>query len=124
MNKCVVIGRLVADPEAKYIGETAVSNFRIAVNRDFKNKDGNYDADFFSVSAFGKTAEMVTKYLTKGRQIAIEARLQSRTYEAQDGSKRNVVELVAQHIEFLGSKQDGAQNFTDVTDDVNDELPF
>ncbi len=112
MNKILLTGRLTKDPELRTTNSgLAVASFSIAVNRTFKNKEGNYDADFFNVSVFGKQAENVSKYCFKGSQVGVEGRLQARSYEAQDGTKRYVTDIIADHIEFLGSKKDANTNY-------------
>lgn len=104
MNKVIEIGNLVADPEARTSnGGKSISNFRIAVQREYANAQGVREADFFNVVAFGTTADFVNSYMVKGRKVAVEGRLQSRSYEAQDGSKRYVTEIIAQRVEALGS---------------------
>lgn len=107
MNRVLLTGRLTKDPEFRTTTTgLSVSSFSIAINRAFKNKEGNYDTDFFNVSVFGKQAENVSKYCFKGSQVGVEGRLQSRSYDAQDGTKRYVVDVVADRVEFLGSKKD------------------
>lgn len=102
MNKVVLIGRLTRDPELRTT-PTGVSaaNFSIAVNRNFKNKEGVIEADFFNVTAWRRQAENISKYCTKGTQVCVEGRLQNRTYDAQDGSKRYVTDIIADNVEFL-----------------------
>ncbi len=109
MNKVMLTGRLTRDPELRTTGSgLAVSSFSIAINRTFKNKEGNYDTDFFNVSVFGRQAANVSKYCFKGSLVGVEGRLQSRSYDAQDGTKRYVVDVVADRVEFLGSKKDAS----------------
>ena len=108
MNKVIVTGNLARDPEVRYTQTgKAVAGFSIAVNRGWRSKTDNQQptADFFNVTAWDKLAEFCGKYLTKGTRILLEGRLQARSYEAQDGSKRNVVEIVANDIEFAGAKR-------------------
>lgn len=102
MNKVVLIGRLTRDPELRTTpsGVSAV-NFSIAVNRNFKNKDGVIETDFFNVTAWRRQAENISKYCSKGTQVCVEGRLQNRTYEAQDGTKRYVTDVIADNVEFL-----------------------
>ncbi len=108
MNKVILAGRLTADPEVRYTQTgKAVANFRIAVNRRVGSKDaqqGQPTADFFTVIAWQKLGEICGNYLAKGSQVIVEGRLQTRSYDAQDGSKRYVTEIVANDIEFIGSK--------------------
>lgn len=123
MNKILLTGRLTKDPELRTTTSgLAVASFSIAVNRTFKNKEGNYDADFFNVSVFGKQAGNVSKYCFKGSQVGVEGRLQSRSYDAQDGTKRYVTDIIADRVEFLGSKKDSGTNY--VTDtNFMDQIP-
>ncbi len=103
MNKILLIGRLTKDPELRYVpsGEP-VANFSLAVDRPFKNSQGERETDFVDIVAWRKSAELASQYLTKGRLVAIEGRLQIRSYETQDGQKRKAAEVVADRIEFLG----------------------
>lgn len=107
MNKVYLIGNLTRDPEMRTTGSgIAVCNFSIAVNRRFKNaQTGQTETDFFNIVAWRQLAELCSKYLAKGRKVAVFGSLQSRTYEAQDGSKRSAIDIVADEIEFLGSSQ-------------------
>ncbi len=105
MNKVVLVGRLTRDPEVRTMPNgNPVASFTLAINRNFKNKEGNYDADFINVSIFGKQAENVGKYVFKGNLLGCEGRIQTRSYDAQDGSKRYVTEVIADSVEFMGSK--------------------
>ena len=105
MNKVVLIGRLTRDPELRYTGNNIPSaTFSIAVNRNFTNQAGERDADFINIVVWRKQAENCKNYLTKGSQVAIEGRIQSRSYDGQDGKKVYVTEVVADNVEFLGSK--------------------
>lgn len=102
MNKVVIIGRLTKDPELKYTpgNGTAVTQITVAVERRFK-KDGQQEADFIPVVIWGKAAESTAQYTEKGRLIGISGRIQTRSYEAKDGGKRYVTELVAEEVKFL-----------------------
>lgn len=105
MNRVIIIGRLTADPELKFTeGGTAYSNVSVAVDRDFKPKDGERETDFVPVTVWGKSAENLAKYMTKGRQVAIEGRIQIDKYE-KDGQKRAATKVVASRVEFLGGGQ-------------------
>lgn len=105
MNKVFLIGRLTRDPELRYTGNnTAVASFGIAVNRNFTNQQGERDADFFNVTVWRKQAENVKNYLSKGSQVAIEGRLQSNTYDDANGQKRTSIDVVADNVEFIGSR--------------------
>ena len=106
MNKVILVGRLTRDPEVRTMptGNT-VASFTLAINRNFKNKEGNIDADFINVSVFGRQAENVGKYVTKGSQLGVDGRIQTRCYEAQDGTKRYVTEVIAESVEFMSSSR-------------------
>lgn len=130
MNKVILIGRLASDPETRTTqGGHACCTFRLAVNRRYKNPDGNREADFINIVAWRQTAELCARYLSKGRQAAIEGSLQTRAYDAQDGSKRYVTEVIADNVEFIGDNSKAQMepekpsqgNFAEVDDD---ELPF
>ncbi|HZT42789.1 MAG TPA: single-stranded DNA-binding protein [Chthonomonadaceae bacterium] len=108
LNRVVLIGRLTRDPEMKYTPQgVAVTQMGIAVQRFTKNETGDYDVDFFNVVAWRRTAEFAANYLTKGRLISVDGRLQTRSWVAQDGSKRSVVEIVADNIDTLERRPDG-----------------
>ncbi len=109
MNKVVLIGRLTKDPELRTTGSgVPACNFSLAVNRNFKNKEGVIEADFFNVTVWRKQAENVNKYCSKGSQVCVEGRIQNRTYEAEDGTKRYVTDIIADRVEFLSSKNSSA----------------
>lgn len=133
MNKVILIGHLAADPESRTTQSgVAQCTLRLAVQRRFTDKQsGKRESDFFNVVCWRQTAEFAAKYLTKGRKVAVEGTLQTRSYDAQDGSKRYVTEVIADSVEFCDSKPEGGQSaskpqpaqggFTEVDDD---ELPF
>ncbi len=114
MNKAILIGRLTKDPEIRYTQSgKAVSSFTLAIDRPFKDENGNKATDFIPVVAWGKTAEVCGKYLTKGRQTAVMGRIQTRSYTADDGSRRYVTEVLADEIEFIGNREKTAHNQSD-----------
>ena len=109
MNEVVLAGRLTADPEVKYTtGQEpmAIAMYTLAVQRDFKNKDGKYEADFIRCKAFGKRGEFAEKYLHKGIKIMVKGRLQSGSYD-KDGQKHYTTDLIVDKHEFCESKKDG-----------------
>lgn len=110
MNKVLLVGRLVKDPELKHIESNGreLSNFTIAVNRNFVNSKGEREADFVPVVVWGKTAELVCNYMKKGRLISISGRLQIRSYETKEGNKKYVTEVVGEEVLFLDSKKEDA----------------
>lgn len=104
MNKVILIGRLAVDPTIRYTQSgTAVANYSLAVNRKF-TKDGEREADFITCVAWNKTAEFIANYFKKGQEMALEGRLQVRSYETDEGQKRWVTEVVVEQVEFVGSK--------------------
>ena len=105
MNKVFLIGRLTRDPELRYTGSnTPVATFSLAVNRNFTNQQGEREADFINIVVWRKQAENVKNFLTQGSQVAIDGRIQTRSYDDNNGQKRYVTEVVADNVEFLGSK--------------------
>ena len=110
MNKAILIGNLTRDPEVRSTGSgVSVCTFTIAVNRRFANQQGVREADFINIVAWRQTAELCGRYLAKGRKVAVVGSIQTRSYDAQDGSKRYVTEVVADEVEFISGPQDGAR---------------
>lgn len=108
MNKVILIGRLVADPELKVTQSgVEVTNFRIAVDRPY-SKDAEKKADFIDIVAWRKTAAFVCRYFTKGKPIIVYGSLRTHTYETQDGSKRYVTEVLADNVEFVPNSKNDA----------------
>ena len=103
MNKVALVGRLTKDPELR-TGETAFARLSVAVNRPFKNDNGEYDADFPNCVAFGKTAEFVEKYFVKGDPIGITGRIQTGSYTNKNGDKVYTTDVVVETAEFVGNK--------------------
>jgi single-strand DNA-binding protein len=111
INRVVLVGNLTRDPELRHTpGGTPVCSLRIAVNSRRKDESGQWvdKPNYFSISVFGNQAESCTQYLSKGRPVAIDGRLEWREWQAQDGAKRESVEVVADSVQFLGSRSDGA----------------
>lgn len=110
MNNVMLIGRLTKDPELRYIPSTgtALTTFSLAVNRDFKTKDGQRQADFFNIVVWGKSAEYVANYLSKGKLAAVKGRIENRSYDTKEGEKRYITEIIAENVEVLewGEKSD------------------
>ena len=105
MNRVILIGNLANDPESRTTQSgIAQCSFRIAVQRRFKGANGERETDFLPVVCWRQTAECAQRYLAKGRKVAVEGSIQTRSYDAQDGSKRYVTEVVGSDIEFMGSK--------------------
>ncbi len=111
MNKVFLIGRLVRDPELRYTGSNiAVATFSLAVNRNFSNQNGEREADFINVVVWRKQAENIKNYIKQGSQIAIDGRIQTRSYDDQNGQKRYVTEVVADNVQFLDTKTSREQS--------------
>lgn len=105
MNKVFLIGRLVRDPELRYTGSNiAVATFSIAVNRNFAGANGERETDFINIVVWRKQAENCKNYITQGSQVAIDGRIQTRSYDDQNGQKRYVTEVVADNVQFLDTK--------------------
>lgn len=142
MNRVILTGRLAADPELKQTQSgVSVCQLRLAVERKFKNANGKRETDWINIVAWRNTAEFCARYLQKGAKIGVEGMIQTRSYEAQDGSKRYVTEVVADGVEFCESRRDSTPTpgdadapgqaqtnssmpagFVEVEDD--DQLPF
>jgi single-strand DNA-binding protein len=107
LNKVFIMGNLTRDPELRYVPSgTAVANFTVAVNRVYKDKTGakKEEVSFIRVVVWGKMAEVCGEYLTKGRPVLVEGRLQSRSWEAQDGQKRSALDVIADSVQFIGPR--------------------
>lgn len=135
MNKVVIIGRLTKDPELKFTPGTgtAVATFTVAVDRRHQ-KDGKKEADFIPVVVWGKQAESTSNFMSKGKLIGISGRIQIRNYDAKDGTKRYITEVVADEVQFLdfgnknqsGGSSEGHNHYgNDITPiDDDGEIPF
>ena len=132
MNNVVIVGRLTKDPELKYLTSgTAVATFTLAIDRDYKNKDGSITTDFIPVEIMGKPAEFVANYITKGRLVGVQGSIRVDRYETPDGEKRTFTKVAGRNIQALESKskdeqgeqapQEGPAEFSAVDDD---DVPF
>lgn len=109
LNHIVLMGRLTRDPDIRNTGSgVSVASFTLAVDRDFKSRDGEKETDFIDIAAWRNTAEFVSKYFSKGRIAVVSGRLQIRSWTDKDGNKRRTAEVVADNIYFGDSKKDGA----------------
>ncbi len=109
LNRIVLIGRLTRDPELRSTSSgVPVATFTLAVDRGFKNASGEKETDFVPIVVWRAQAETCATYLSKGKLAAVDGRLQIRSYEAQDGTKRTVAEVVAESVRFLSPKDGGA----------------
>ena len=132
MNNVVIVGRLTKDPELKYLTSgTAVATFTMAIDRDYKNKDGSVTTDFIPVEIMGKPAEFVANYITKGRLVGVQGSIRVDRYETPDGEKRTFTKVAGRNIQALESKakveqgeqapQESQAEFSAVDDD---DVPF
>ena len=121
-----LIGNVVAEPETRTTQSgVAQCTFRIAVQRRFTNSKGEHEADFLNIVAWRKTAEFCGKYVTKGSKVAIDGSIQTRSYDAKDGSKRWVTDIIADNVEFFNKREDAKKNINDDFVEVPDEkLPW
>ena len=126
MNRVEFIGNLSKAPDVKQTTSGKnVCAFTLAVNRRYKDADGKTTADFFSVQVWGKLAEVCARYLDKGSKVFVSGELRNRSYEAKDGSKRTVTEIIANEIEFLSPKSESATPPVEEWEQVEDsDLPF
>ena len=135
MNAVQLLGRFTRDNEFKELGGTSVFRNNIAVQRNFKNKDGERESDFINVVAFGKTAELLNQYFGKGQQVAIEGRIQTGSYDKEDGTRVYTTDVIVNQFDFVGSKNDNTAQPAAIASkptsspfesvDFNDEdLPF
>ncbi|GMU40408.1 MAG: hypothetical protein AMXMBFR23_12740 [Chloroflexota bacterium] len=139
LNKCMIIGHLGADPEMRYTANgNAVTTFRVATSRSYSDSSGERreETEWFRVVTWNRLAEICAQYLTKGRQVYVEGRLQTRSWDDQQGQKRYMTELIAEEVKFLGGRGDsgpgGGGGFApgfavgpDTEGDIDpDDLPF
>lgn len=112
MNKVCLIGRLTKDPEVRYTqtNNTLVASFNIAVNRRFVREGEERQADFIPIVAWSKTGEFVSKYFQKGQQVGITGRIQTRTYDDDNGQKHYVTEIIAEEVYFADSKKNSSES--------------
>ena len=135
MNKVILIGNLTRDAEVfeTNAGKSACK-FSVAVQRDFKGADGNLPTDFFNAVLWGDYAAKLAGYMNKGKKIAVEGKVQNRTYEDKDGQKRTVTEIFADHVELLTPREKGSEYAEEVqtvkktrpalTEIDDNDLPF
>jgi len=136
LNRIILIGRLTKDPELRYTPNgVAVTSFTLAVDRTYKNSQGEKETDFINCVVFRQLAELCANYLAKGKLAAIEGRLQIRSYDGQDGQKRWVTEVVGDNVRFLSPKDSNnnstessaeADNFSSFAHEISldDDIPF
>ena len=125
MNKTILIGRVTKDIELKATASgKSVATFTLAVNRDYKNADGNYDADFINCVAYEQRAETISKYVKKGDKFCVTGRISTRTYDKQDGSKAYVTEVIVDGFEFVESKKDKPEETSHLEPVEAEDIPF
>lgn len=125
INKAVLIGRLGADPELRYTQSgVGVVSFDIAVQRPYKKGDGSRESDWITIQAWRQLAELCAQYLKKGSQVAIEGRLQTRSYENKEGQLVKVYEVVAENVQFLSGTGDGSGKREDKGNQSDYNGPF
>jgi single-strand DNA-binding protein len=142
MNKVILVGRITADPELRYTqSNIAYTRFTLAVNRNFKNESGETEADFISCVAWNKLAETISNYVKKGNRIGIAGRIQTGSYEKENGTKGYLTDVIISDLEFLESKnkegrpapeytegnpeaEDPFSGFGDSVQVTDDDLPF
>ena len=125
LNKIILMGRLVRDPELRRTGSgTAVASLTLAVDRDYKSQSGEKETDFIDIVAWRNTAEFVSRYFTKGRMAVVEGRLQMRDWTDKDGNKRRSAEVVADQVYFgdAGKKDDAPTTFGGMSYQNNDDF--
>lgn len=120
MNNVSLVGRLTRDPELRTISTgSATCSFSIAVNRQFTNANGERETDFINCVVWGRQAENLVKYCTKGSLIAVQGRIQTRNYDGQDGRRIYVTEVAVQNVSFLGSRNNTGSSFDEGYANVN-----
>lgn len=130
LNRIILIGRLVADPQLRYTQNgVAVTNFTLAVDRPFSSQNGERETDFIDIVAWRKQAETCANHLNKGRLVAVEGRLQIRSYDDRDGIRRKAAEVVADQVRFLDwpDRNNSSDNNTEQVDTPEsefDDVPF
>lgn len=136
INKVILIGNLGKDPELRYTPSgTAVASFSLATSEKWKDREGNMQdkTEWHNIVVWGRQAEIAKEYLAKGRQVYIEGRIQTRSWDDKDGNKRYTTEIIAQRLNFLGSRDQGGGAAPDVPPEApppnelgaeDDDLPF
>lgn len=125
MNKVCLVGRLTTKPELKMTGSNVpYTRFNLAVNRTFSNTQGERETDFIGIIVWRKQAENVCKYLDKGSQVSVEGRIQTGSYDGQDGQKRYTTDVVADNVQFLESKAQSQSRSTDMNFNAPEPSPY
>lgn len=126
INTVTLVGRMTKDCDLKYTGNSgkAVGNFTLAVNRPFKNAQGENEADFINCTVWGKSAENLANFMRKGSQVGVIGRIQTRNFEGQDGKRVFVTEVVADQVAFLESKKESNNQPNNQQQKPNSDDPF
>lgn len=133
MNKVIVSGTVVREPNISYSGEMCIAKYTLAVKRFGKKKEGQPDADFISCTAFGKSGEFVEKYVNKGTKLLVTGKLQTGSYTNKEGQRVNTTDVIVDEQEFTGSKSDSASKpevnntpsgFEAINMEIEEDLPF
>ncbi|HKM17861.1 MAG: single-stranded DNA-binding protein [Firmicutes bacterium] len=125
LNRIILIGRLVADPQLRYTQSgVAVTSFTIAVDRSFSSQNGERETDFIDIVTWRKLAETCANHLNKGRLVAVEGRLQIRSYDDRDGIRRKAAEVVADQVQFLDWPSRKPEESADLPESGFDDVPF
>lgn len=123
INRTIITGRLVKNIEIRYTqNNVAITQFTLAVQRKFKNQNGEYESDFINCVAYKSTAELLSKYTGEGDLIGIEGRIQTRNYENQEGKKVYVTEVIVESVDFLASKKEEKPKEEPVKQKLSDEV--
>jgi len=122
INRVVLVGRLTRDPELRYTSSnTAVTSFTVAVNRQFTNAQGNRDADFINCAIWRKAAEIFVKYTHKGSLVSVDGRIQTSSYENQQGQRFYRTDVIVENFSFLDSNHENSQN-SNSTNSKNNQI--
>jgi|SRR5690625_360792 len=122
INRTVLVGRMTKDCDLRYTQNgKAVGNFTLAVNRPFKNQQGEQEADFINCTIWGKAAENLANYMGKGGQVGVDGRIQTRNFEGQDGKRVYITEVVADSVQFLESKKQSNNQSSNQKNNQNDD---
>ena len=131
MNRVCLLGRLTAKPELRYTGSNVpYSRFTVAVNRTFSNNNGERETDFINIVVWRNLADNCHKFLKRGSKVAVVGNIQNRSYDATDGTKRYITEVVAEEVEFISTKNNGdeqprkAEEVTKLEPIDDNDLPF
>lgn len=125
MNKSVICGRIVRDPELRYTPSgKAATSFTLAVKRSFRNASGEYESDFINCVSWGKQAELLAEYVKKGQVLPISGRIQTRNYDNKEGHKVYVTEVIVEEFDFPEKRSENTNNSLGTEVPLSDDIPF